>query len=264
MSDDNEIRDQFKRARQADRSEAPSYVRVRLRVGDRAGARTRRPFLMGALGTVAAGALIALAAVPLVRVWGPAPAEPVSALSVPVESPRVVAAPSDQPRVELLEPPTARPTSVPTHPKQDRSRAELLREPGVNQNRPARPLAVDETDALAKLPVVGSNHQTKVVRAPGLKDTDGDGNPNVHGARDTGLQTRMDGRNVTDPVSGTFGQNLNPDVIKEMEVVTAAPAANFGRADGGFANIIPKSAAPEPVPEPLFNTESYAPLRETS
>jgi len=91
------------------------------------------------------------------------------------------------------------------------------------------------------LPIIGSNYQDILTLAPGVTDTDGDGNPNVHGARDTGLQYRLDGGNITDPASGTFGQNLNADIIEEVEIITSGASAEFGRADGGFANIITKS-----------------------
>ncbi len=91
------------------------------------------------------------------------------------------------------------------------------------------------------LPIIGHNYQDILTLAPGVTDTDGDGNPNVHGARDTGLQYRLDGGNITDPFSGTFGQNLNADIIEEIELITAGASAEYGRADGGFANIITKS-----------------------
>ncbi len=91
------------------------------------------------------------------------------------------------------------------------------------------------------LPIIGHNYQDILTLAPGVTDTDGDGNPNVHGARSTGLQYRLDGGNITDPVSGTFGQNLNSDIIEEVEVITSGASAEYGRADGGFANIITKS-----------------------
>jgi hypothetical protein len=91
------------------------------------------------------------------------------------------------------------------------------------------------------LPIIGHNYQDILTLAPGVTDTDGDGNPNVHGARDTGLQYRLDGGNITDPVSGTFGANLNSDIIEEVEVITSGASAEYGRADGGFANIITKS-----------------------
>jgi len=91
------------------------------------------------------------------------------------------------------------------------------------------------------LPIIGHNYQDILALAPGVTDTDGDGNPNVHGARDTGLQYRLDGGNITDPVSGTFGQNLNADIIEEIEIITSGASAEYGRADGGFANLITKS-----------------------
>ncbi len=91
------------------------------------------------------------------------------------------------------------------------------------------------------LPIIGHNYQDILTLAPGVTDTDGDGNPNVHGSRDTGLQYRLDGGNITDPVSGTFGQNLNSEMIEELEVITSGATAEYGRADGGFANIITKS-----------------------
>jgi outer membrane receptor protein involved in Fe transport len=91
------------------------------------------------------------------------------------------------------------------------------------------------------LPIIGHNYQDILTLAPGVTDTDGDGNPNVHGSRDTGLQYRLDGGNITDPVSGTFGANLNSDIIEEVEVITSGASAEYGRADGGFANIITKS-----------------------
>ena len=91
------------------------------------------------------------------------------------------------------------------------------------------------------LPIIGQTYQDIFTLTPGVTDTDGDGNPNVQGARETGLQIRLDGANISDPVSGTFGQNLNIDAVEEVEVIVAGASAEFGRADGGFANIITKS-----------------------
>ena len=97
------------------------------------------------------------------------------------------------------------------------------------------------TEFIEGLPIIGHNFQDILTLTPGVTDTDGDGNPNVQGARATGLQIRLDGGNITDPVSGTFGQNLNLDAVEEIEVITSGASAEFGRADGGFANIITKS-----------------------
>lgn len=97
------------------------------------------------------------------------------------------------------------------------------------------------TEFVEGLPIIGRNYRDILTLTPGVTDTDGDGNPNVQGARDTGLQYRLDGSNITDPVSGKFGQNLNIDAIEEIEVITGGAGAEYGRADGGFANIITKS-----------------------
>ncbi len=78
--------------------------------------------------------------------------------------------------------------------------------------------------------------------APGVTDTDGDGNPNVRGARDTGLQLRLDGSNVTNPLTGKISQQgVNLESIEQVDVITAAAPAEYSRADGGFANVITKS-----------------------
>ncbi|HET9480348.1 MAG TPA: carboxypeptidase-like regulatory domain-containing protein, partial [Candidatus Polarisedimenticolia bacterium] len=47
------------------------------------------------------------------------------------------------------------------------------------------------------LPLLGRRFNDILTLAPGVTDTDGDGNPNVRGARDTGLQLRLDGTNIT-------------------------------------------------------------------
>ena len=97
------------------------------------------------------------------------------------------------------------------------------------------------TEFVEGLPIIGRNYQDILTLAPGVTDTDGDGNPNVQGSRETGLQYRLDGGNITDPASGTFGQSLNIDAIEEIEMISAGAGAEYGRADGGFANIITKS-----------------------
>jgi len=91
------------------------------------------------------------------------------------------------------------------------------------------------------LPILGRNYQDILTLAPGVSDTDGDGNPNIHGARDTDVITLVDGVSTTDPYSGRTGQELNLDSIQEIEVKTSGASAEFGRAQGGFVNIVTKS-----------------------
>ncbi|MGH9868120.1 MAG: TonB-dependent receptor [Candidatus Polarisedimenticolia bacterium] len=91
------------------------------------------------------------------------------------------------------------------------------------------------------LPLVGRSFEDLLTLAPGVTDPDGDGNVNVRGARDTGLQLRLDGTNINDPLSGHTGQSVNLETVEELEIITAGATAEYGRADGGFANVITKS-----------------------
>ena len=53
----------------------------------------------------------------------------------------------------------------------------------------------------------------------------------------------FDGINVTDPVTGTFGANLNTEIIQEQHVVTGAIPAEFVGAPGLISNVITKSGS---------------------
>jgi outer membrane receptor protein involved in Fe transport len=94
--------------------------------------------------------------------------------------------------------------------------------------------------AVEALPLVGRTITDVLVLAPGITETD-DGRIHVRGARDTGLQLRLDGSNVTNPLTGQFGQEVNLETVQEVQVVTSGAPAEYGRADGGFAEVITKS-----------------------
>lgn len=51
----------------------------------------------------------------------------------------------------------------------------------------------------------------------------------------------FDGINVTDPLTGTFGANLNTEIIQEQKVITGAIPAEFVGVPGLIANVITKS-----------------------
>ena len=53
----------------------------------------------------------------------------------------------------------------------------------------------------------------------------------------------FDGINVTDPVSGTFGANLNTEIIQEQKVITGGIPAEFVGAPGLISNVITKSGS---------------------
>ena len=91
------------------------------------------------------------------------------------------------------------------------------------------------------LPILGRNYQDVLTLAPGVTDVDGDGNPNIHGARDTDVNTLVDGVSTVDPLTGQVGQQLNINTIQDVEVITSGASAEFDRAQGGFVRVSTKS-----------------------
>lgn len=53
----------------------------------------------------------------------------------------------------------------------------------------------------------------------------------------------IDGINVTDPLTGTFGANLNTEIIQEQKVVTGGIPAEFVGTAGLISNVITKSGS---------------------
>ena len=101
------------------------------------------------------------------------------------------------------------------------------------------------SEFIESMPILGRNYQDVLTLAPGVSDVDGDGNPNIHGARDTDVVTLVDGVSTTDPFTGKVGAQLNIESIQEIEVKTSGATAEFGRAQGGFASILTKSGGNE-------------------
>jgi TonB dependent receptor/Carboxypeptidase regulatory-like domain/TonB-dependent Receptor Plug Domain len=101
------------------------------------------------------------------------------------------------------------------------------------------------SEFIDSLPILGRQYQDILSLAPGVTDTDGDGNVNIHGSRDTDVVTLVDGVSTVDPYSGKVGQQLNIDSIQDIEVKTSGASAEFGRAQGGFVNIVTKSGGNE-------------------
>src|SRR6266699_553353 len=101
------------------------------------------------------------------------------------------------------------------------------------------------SEFIDSLPILGRNYQDVLTLAPGVSDTNGDGNPTIHGSRDVDVVTLVDGVSTNDPLTGKRGQELNIDSIQEIEVKTAGATADYGRAQGGFVNIVTKSGGNE-------------------
>ncbi len=95
------------------------------------------------------------------------------------------------------------------------------------------------------LPVPGRFYQNILTMAPGVQDADGDGNPNVHGSRSRDFKAIVSGVSNVDPLTGQQLNQINPNSIEEMEVITAGAGVEYGRAQGGFANIIQKQGSNE-------------------
>ncbi len=93
------------------------------------------------------------------------------------------------------------------------------------------------------LPVPGRFYQNILTLAPGVQDADGDGNPNVHGARDRDFKAVVSGISNVDPLTGQRMFDVNPNSIEEMEVLTAGAGVEFRRAQGGFARILQKQGS---------------------
>ncbi|HEX2832704.1 MAG TPA: TonB-dependent receptor [Thermoanaerobaculia bacterium] len=55
----------------------------------------------------------------------------------------------------------------------------------------------------------------------------------------------VEGINVTDPVTGTFGANLNTEIIQEQKVLTGGIPAEFAGAPGLLSSVVTKSGSNE-------------------
>jgi hypothetical protein len=88
----------------------------------------------------------------------------------------------------------------------------------------------------------GRSYQSAIEVVPGVADQTGaGGNPSFFGANLGQNSYQVDGLNTTDPVTHTFGLNFGFDAIQEMAVQTGGFEAEYGRAVGGFINIVTKS-----------------------
>lgn len=95
------------------------------------------------------------------------------------------------------------------------------------------------------LPVYGRDYQSALVLAPGVNDTDRDGNVTVHGSRERDFKVTVDGVSNVDPVTGQRLSAVNPDAIEEIQVVDSGADLTQGGAVGGYARITTKSGANE-------------------
>ncbi len=110
----------------------------------------------------------------------------------------------------------------------------------LDQNETATKFSAEFIDGL---PVAGNFYQNVLALAPGVQDPDGDGNPNVNGSRERDFKAQVGGISNVDPLTGLALNVVTNASIEELTIITAGAGAEFGRAQGGFAEIIQKQGS---------------------
>ena len=85
----------------------------------------------------------------------------------------------------------------------------------------------------------GRSYQLAIGRTPGADGTAVD--PRVFGSTISENAYYIDGIDVNDPLTGTFGINFNFDAIAGISIQTAGFTADAGRATGAVVNLVTKS-----------------------
>ncbi len=94
------------------------------------------------------------------------------------------------------------------------------------------------------LPLNGRNFTDLIALVPGAKpdpNLSTGGNVEIFGERAAAVSYLVDGADNNDPVNGGALLRFTQDSIKEFEVITTGYQAEFGRAQGGVANIVTRS-----------------------
>ncbi len=94
-----------------------------------------------------------------------------------------------------------------------------------------------------KLPLVSRRYQQILTLFPGVSNDGGFtlAQYHINGSRITQNAFRLDGANINDFVTGTFGLNVNQNAIERFELNTSGYQAEYGEQSGGIANIVTKS-----------------------
>ncbi|HEY0715782.1 MAG TPA: TonB-dependent receptor [Polyangia bacterium] len=93
--------------------------------------------------------------------------------------------------------------------------------------------SVKEVKSLNRLPT-GRSYQSIAQQVPGVS---GGANPNIKGGLSSNNRYLIDGVDVTDPVTGTFAQNLTFDSTQSIDVLTGGMDAEYN-ALGGVINVV--------------------------
>ncbi len=87
-------------------------------------------------------------------------------------------------------------------------------------------------EEMERIPI-GRQYQDTLYLAPTVVTSGMGGNPGVAGSTGSENIFLVNGLNTTDPVTGTFGTNLNFNFIREMDVATGGLDAEYGASTGG-------------------------------
>ncbi|GAB2508621.1 hypothetical protein GCM10027084_24910 [Pseudoxanthomonas sangjuensis] len=112
-------------------------------------------------------------------------------------------------------------------------------------------LTLDQVEALP----TGRNYQSYLQLVPGVKPSSG-GNPSSKSGVNysdiggsVGSSTDnvylLDGVDVTDPSTGTFGANFNSEIIQEQQVITGGVPAEYAGGSGLISKVVTKSGSDE-------------------
>ena len=97
---------------------------------------------------------------------------------------------------------------------------------------------------IGALPLNGRNFTDLIALVPGAKLNPGattGGRAEIFGERAGAVSYLVDGAENNDPLNGGALLRFTQDSIKEFEVITTGYQAEFGRAQGGIANIVTQS-----------------------
>ncbi len=101
------------------------------------------------------------------------------------------------------------------------------------------------TETIDALPLNGRNFVDLIGLVPGARPDPGAGgsgnNISIFGERGSAVSFLVDGAENNDPLSGGPLLRYTQDSIREFEVMTTGYDAEFGRAQGGVANIVTRS-----------------------
>jgi len=94
------------------------------------------------------------------------------------------------------------------------------------------------------LPLNGRNYVDLISLVPGALPVPGGpqgANVSIFGERGAALSFLVDGAENNDPLNGGPAVRYTQDAVREFEVITTGYEAEFGRAQGGVANIVTRS-----------------------